>query len=50
MPKKKTISMGKAKKILRDGKIGGKRITAKQKRFFGFIAGGGKPSRLKNKK
>ena len=33
----------KAKKILQDKTIKGHRITSKQKRFFGFIAGGGTP-------
>lgn len=37
---KAKISVAKAKKILRDGKIGGKPLTAKQKRFFGARAGG----------
>ena len=31
---------GKAKKILDDGKIRGKAITAKQRGFFGAVAGG----------
>ena len=39
-----SISVDKAKKILKDGKIHGKALTNKQKKFFGFIAGGGKPS------
>lgn len=37
-----TISKDKALEILRDGTANGKKLTAKQKRFFGFIAGGGK--------
>lgn len=36
----------KAGKILKEGKIGGKKITRKQKKFFGFIRGGGTPTRL----
>lgn len=32
-----------AKEILKDGTIRGKKITDKQKRYFGYIAGGGKP-------
>jgi len=32
----------KARKILRDGKVNGKPLTAKQKRYFGLIAGKGK--------
>lgn len=31
----------KAKKILKDGTIRGKEITDKQKRYFGYVAGGG---------
>lgn len=34
-----------AKEILRDGKVNGKKLTAKQKRYFGYIAGGGKPKK-----
>ena len=37
-----TVSPEKAKKILRDGEIRGKKLTAKQKRFFGWQAGGAK--------
>ena len=37
------VSSQKAKKILRHGKVYGKRLTQKQKRYFGFIAGGGVP-------
>ena len=43
MPKQ--ISQAKTKKILRDGSIGGKKLTAKQRRFFGFIAGGAKSTK-----
>lgn len=32
-----------AKEILRDGTVRGKKLTSKQKRYFGYIAGGGKP-------
>ena len=39
-------SAHKAGKILRHGKIRGKSITRKQKKLFGFIRGGGTPSRL----
>jgi len=38
-----SVSSEKAKEILRHGTIRGKGITDKQKRYFGFIAGGGKP-------
>lgn len=37
------VSQEKAKKILEDGTIRGKPLTARQKRFFGLLAGGGKP-------
>lgn len=47
---KKKLTKAKAKKILEDKKVRGKKLTAKQKRFFGFIAGGGRPTRLKKKK
>jgi len=38
--KKKMVTKTKAKKILSDGSIRGKKLTAKQKRFFGARAGG----------
>lgn len=38
-----SISAMKARKILKDGTIRGKKLTPRQRRFFGFIAGGGKP-------
>ncbi len=34
------ISKKKARKILRDGKVAGKKLTSKQKGFFGAKAGG----------
>lgn len=37
------LSAEKAKEILRDGTAQGHKLTAKQKRYFGFIAGGGHP-------
>ena len=43
MPKKLTKT--KAKKILREGRARGKKITSKQKRFFGAVAGGQRPKR-----
>lgn len=43
------LSKAKAKTILEDKEVRGHPLTAKQKRFFGFIAGGGKPTRLKGK-
>lgn len=33
--KKKGPSKGKAKEILKDGKVHGKKLTPKQRRFFG---------------
>lgn len=36
------VSAAKAKEILRDGTANGKKLTDKQKRYFGWIAGGGK--------
>jgi len=46
MPKpqhKKKLTASKAKKILRDGSVRGKKLSARQKRFFGAVAGGQKP-------
>ncbi len=34
------LTKSKAKLILKDGKIRGKKITAKQRRFFGAIISG----------
>jgi hypothetical protein len=39
-PKKKGPSPAKAKKMLRHGKVRGKKLTARQKRFLGAKAGG----------
>ena len=50
MARHKKLSATKAKKILRDKSVRGHPITARQKRFFGFIAGGGRPTRLKRRK
>ena len=47
---KKRCSVAKAKKILTDGKVRGKRLTKPQKRYFGLIAGGKKPTRVKKGK
>lgn len=41
------LTKKKAKKMLREGRARGKRLTKKQKRFFGLIAGGGRPMKLK---
>lgn len=38
----------KARKIKKEGKIRGKKLTPKQEGFFGLLAGGGKPTRLKS--
>ena len=38
--KKKKISRAKARKILHDGSVRGKPLTAKQKRFFGARVAG----------
>jgi len=43
----KKLSSSKAKKMLKDGKVKGRELTARQKRFFGSIAGGGKSSKKK---
>jgi len=40
----------KAREILKDGTVHGKSISNKQKRFFGWIAGGSKPSKTGTKK
>jgi len=41
------LTVGKAKTILREGTARGQKLTSRQKRFFGFIAGGGTPTRLR---
>ena len=43
------LTKSKARKILKDGTAKGKKLTKKQKKFFGAIAGGQKP-RTKRKK
>lgn len=40
MARKKKLTRAKAKKILKEGVARGKKLTAKQKRFFGARAGG----------
>lgn len=40
--KKGGLTSDKAKKMLEDGTAQGKKLTDKQKRYFGYIAGGGK--------
>ena len=44
------LTSKKAKLILKEGTAKGKKLTSKQKGLFGLIAGGGKPTRLKNPK
>jgi len=34
------LNKNKAKKILRDGQVKGKKLSKKQKGFFGAVAGG----------
>lgn len=48
--KKKPVSRKKAKKILKDGQIRGKKLTESQEGLFGLIAGGGTPTKLKKTK
>lgn len=43
MAKRKRLTKAKAREILRE-------LTKKQQAFFGFIAGGGKPTKTKRKK
>lgn len=42
-----SLTVQKAKLILKEGIARGKKLTAKQKRFFGAIAGGQRPKRRK---
>lgn len=42
------LTKSKAKKILREGIVQGRKLSARQKRFFGAIAGGQRPLRKKN--
>ena len=39
----------KAKKMLKDGTIRGKRLTPGQKKLFGMIAGGKRATKMKRK-
>lgn len=41
------LTSSKAKIMLKEGSARGYELTSKQKRFFGFIAGGGKPTKFK---
>lgn len=48
--RKKLPSKAKAKKILKDKTIRGKKITKKQRGLFGLVAGGKKPTKLGKRK
>ena len=41
------VSARKAKEILGHGEVHGRPLTKRQRGFFGLIAGGGRPTRLK---
>jgi len=43
------LTRAKAKKILKDKEVRGKPLTPGQKGFFGLIAGGGTPTKVKKK-
>ena len=43
MAKRKKLTSGKAREILRDKSVHGHALTAAQKRFFGAVAGGQRP-------
>jgi hypothetical protein len=47
---KKKLTAKKAKKILKDNSAQGHKLTGKQKKFFGAIAGGEKPRSKGGKK
>ena len=47
---KRKLSAHKAKKMLEEGVAQGHPLTAKQKKLFGFIAGGGTPTKTKKRK
>lgn len=44
------VSKEKAKKILADGTVHGKPLTERQKRFFGLVASGKKPTKRRRKR
>jgi hypothetical protein len=46
----KKLTSKKARKILRDKTVRGRKLTTKQKRFFGAIAGGQKPKSPRRRK
>lgn len=41
------LSAKKAKKMLKEGTVRGEKLTDKQKRYFGWVAGGKKPKTKK---
>lgn len=41
------LTKRKAGQILEEGQIGGRPLTDPQKRLFGFVKGGGRPTRLR---
>jgi len=43
------LTKAKAKTILSDKKVRGKHLTERQRRFFAFIASGGRPTKLRSK-
>ena len=43
----KKLTQRKARKILKEGVAQGKPLTSKQKSFFGLVAGGGTPTRIR---
>ena len=45
--KKKSPSKAKAKKMLEEGVVHGKKITPRQRRYFGWVSGGKKKPRRK---
>ena len=50
MARRKTITRAKARKILRDKTIRGKRLTPKQRRFFGARASGAPVRRRRSRR
>ena len=44
------LKPSKAKKILKEGMAHGKKLTGKQKRYMGLMAGGGKSQEMMMKK
>lgn len=44
------LSKAKARKMLHEGRARGHKITSRQRRFFGLIASGKRPTRVRSKK